>query len=138
MKKDQKNVRPKSVAKGVTMAAMVAALGISLGTEVKCVYAQGNELAGGSKINLEGALAFKVETEGAREIKNTSVLNQSISGTVTKINGNLVTIKDKNNKLWTLPVSSSNGTDAVDMFRVGDVISGKIVNGQVVASPPSR
>jgi hypothetical protein len=39
--KDKKIFEPVTVAKGTTLAAMVAALGISLGTEVKNVYAQG-------------------------------------------------------------------------------------------------
>jgi len=75
--KGKKNFNLKTVGKGTTLAAMVAALGISLGTEIKNVYAQGNDLNSSSKLKLEGSLALKLETGGSQEIKLT---NQIISG----------------------------------------------------------
>jgi hypothetical protein len=138
--KDKKSVGPKSVAKGATLAAMVAALGISLGTEVKNVYAQGNDLNSGSKLKLDGSLALKIDTgdtqewkvDGSQQIK----LTQSTSGKIVSISGNRVTILDANNKSFSWGVSLSSGGDAHEYlsshYHVGDMISGKIVNGQLV------
>ena len=100
--KDKKNFDPKTAAKGATLAAMVAALGISLGTEVKSVYAQGNDLNSNSKLKMEGALAIKGEigdtqewkVDGSQQVK----LTQSASGKIVSISGNRVTLLDANNK----------------------------------------
>ena len=140
--KDKKNFDLKTAAKGATLAAMVAALGISLGTEVKNVYAQGNDLNSGSKLKLEGSLALKVETGDSQELKHKLELNQSISGTIMKINGNQVTIQDRNNNLLNFPVRLNSGGDAVEYlsskYHVGGSISGQIVNGQLVLMDISR
>jgi hypothetical protein len=138
--KDKKNFDPKTVAKGATLAAMVAALGISLGTEVKNVYAQGNDLNSNSKLKMEGALAIKGEigdtqewkVDGSQQVK----LTQSASGKIVSISGNRVTLLDANNKSFSWGVSLSSGGNASDYlsshYHVGDMISGKIVNGQLV------
>jgi hypothetical protein len=144
--KDKKNFDPKTVAKGATLAAMVAALGISLGTEVKHVYAQGNELNNTSRLKLEGSLALKVDTGGSQEIKIDGTqqvkLTQSVSGKIVNINGNRVTILDTNNKSNSYGVTLKSGGDASGYlsshYHVGDMISGQIVNGQLVLMDISR
>jgi len=138
--KDNKNFDLKTAAKGATLAAMVAALGISLGTEVKNVYAQGNEFNSGSKLNLEGSLAIKGETGETQFLKHESTeqgkIITSASGKIVSISGNRVTILDANNKSFSWGVSLSSGGNASDYlsshYHVGDMISGKIVNGQLV------
>jgi hypothetical protein len=131
--KGKKNFNLKTVGKGTTLAAMVAALGISLGTEIKNVYAQGNDLNSSSKLKLEGSLALKLETGGSQEIKLT---NQIISGRIVSISGNQVTIVDTLNKKSTYSVSLSSGGNVSEYlsshYQVGGSISGKIVNGKLV------
>lgn len=143
---NKKNFDPKTVARGATLAAMVAALGISLGTEVKNVYAQGNDLKSVSKLKLDGSLALKLDTgdtqewkvDGSQQIKFT----QSASGKIVSISGNRVTILDANNKSFSWGVSLSSGGNASEYlsshYHVGDMISGKIVNGQLVLMDSSR
>jgi hypothetical protein len=134
--KDKKKFDPKTVAKGATLAAMVAALGISLGTEVKSVYAQGHDLNDTSKLKLEGALALKIDTGGSQEIKVEDTheikLTNPTSGKILSMSGNRITILDRNNKEWSWGMSSSNFEYLTTHNHVGDTISFQVVNGQLV------
>jgi hypothetical protein len=133
--KDNKSMGPKSVVKGATLAAMVAALGISLGTEVKNVYAQGNEFKEGSNILMAGTLQDKhTQVGGSQEAK--VEYTGSISGKIVSISGNRVNFLDSNNKAYEFYVHLRSGGDASSYlgshYHVGGTISGKIENGQLV------
>lgn len=138
--KDKKFFNPATAAKGMTLAAMVAALGISVGTEVKNVYAQGNEFNGRSNILVADTIEHKGTYAGsAQEIKLT---NQIVSGKIVSINGNQVTILDGNNKRWSWGVSLQSGGNSSEylnkQYQVGDMISGQIVNGRLLLMDKSR
>lgn len=127
---DKKSSGPATVAKGVTLAAMVAALGVSLGTEVKSVHAQGGDSSGVSRIRLADSKEFKIKTGGTREEKQLVMR----TGTIMEIRGDQVTINEGSRvSTYTVRATSSDAAELLkNKYRVGGSISGQLIDGKLV------
>ena len=113
------------------MAAMVAALGISLGTEVKCAEAQEKGISREPKIQLKKSGTPTIEVGDAKEFKSRDPQH---GGTILKIKGNRVTVKEGDQvKTYSVRVKSGDAADFLKSnYRVGDAISGEFEDGQLL------
>lgn len=136
MAKSSKNEKPNppaGVAKGMTMAAMVAALGISLGTEVKCAEVQEKGISREPKTQVKKSSTPTIEIGKAKEFKSRDLQH---GGTILKIRGNRVTVKEGDQvKTYSVKVKSGDAAGFLKSnYRVGDAISGELVEGQLLLS----
>ena len=128
--KDKKSSGTSTVAKGVTLAAMVAALGVSLGTEVKSVYAQGDDSSGVSRIRLADSKEMKLQTGNTLEVKHVV----SHSGTILEIRGDQVTINEGSRvSTYTVRAMCCDSVELLkNKYRVGGSITGQLIDGKLV------